>query len=154
TGGYYYFSVSGNGIVVHQSGASGMRQHTWFDRNGKPLATVGGRYTTSGRLALSPDGTRLVTERDSISNTDLWVTELDRATESRLPWGEERISMAPVWPRDGTKVVFAAGGNLRNSALNLYQRAADGTGQNEPLLESNVPNIPTDWYGQYIVFRQ
>lgn len=60
-----------------------------------------------------------------------------------------------MWSPDGTKVVFAAGiAGDRTAVLNLYQRASDGTGQNELLLESNVPKIPTDWYGQYIVFRQ
>jgi eukaryotic-like serine/threonine-protein kinase len=155
TEGFYYFSVSGNGILVHQSGAAGARQHTWFDRNGKLLGTVGGLYTTSGRLALSPDESRLITERNAIPNGDLWITELERATESRFTLGEARLSMSPVWSPDGTKVAFAAASlGPRNSALNLYQRASDGTGQNELLLESNVPTIPTDWHGQYIVFRQ
>src|SRR5262249_24511107 len=134
----------------------GYRQHTWFDRNGKLLGTVGGRYTTTGRLALSPDGSRLITERDSRTlNGDLWITELERATESRLTLGEARLSMCPVWSPDGTKVVFAANADANsNAVLNLYQRSADGTGKNERLLESNLPQIPTDWYGQYIVFRQ
>jgi Tol biopolymer transport system component len=155
TAGFYYFSVSGNGILVHQSGAAGDRQHTWFDRNGKPLGTVGGRYTTSGRLALSPDGSRLITERDSTRNGDLWITELGRATESRLTLGEARLSMSPVWSPDGTKFVFAANADANsNAVLNLYQRSSDGTGTNERLLESKVPQIPTDWYGQYIIFRQ
>src|SRR5262249_38354670 len=139
----------------HQSGASGLRQHTWLDRSGKVLGTVGGRYTTTGRLALSPDGKRLITERDSLPSTDLWMTELDRATESRFTLGEARLSMSPVWSPDGTKVVFATAGTRdRNSVLNLYQRASDGTAQNELLLKSDAPQIPTDWNGQYIVFRQ
>jgi Tol biopolymer transport system component len=97
----------------------------------------------------------LITERDAFPNNDLWITELESANESRFTLGEARLSMSPVWSPDGTKVVFAAGAAAdRYSVLNLYQRASNGTGQNELLLESNSPTIPTDWYGQYIVFRQ
>jgi hypothetical protein len=164
--GYSFYSISepgsGHGMLVYRSGGAGnLRQHAWFDRSGKQLAAIGGPVPTSGRLALSPEEKRLITERGSGNVFDLWITEVDRGTESRFTF-DASANVAPVWSPDGSKVAFASnrgvvasGGRLFRQA-NLYQRAANGAGQDELLIQSDTAKIPTDWTrdGRFIIFRQ
>jgi hypothetical protein len=57
------YSISANGILVFQTGASlPGRQHVWKDRTGKDLGPAGG-VMQSNNFALSPDGNRFVTQR-------------------------------------------------------------------------------------------
>jgi Tol biopolymer transport system component len=162
---YFFYSISdpgsGHGMLVYRSGGLGnLRQHAWFDRSGKQLAAIGGPVPTQGRLALSPEEKRLITERVSGNVTDLWMTEVDRGTESRFTF-DASANFAPVWSPDGSKVAFAssrgaAGRGSGVSQVNLYQRAASGAGQDELLLQSDTAKIPTDWTrdGRFIIFRQ
>jgi Tol biopolymer transport system component len=150
------YSISENGILVFQTGGAPRgRQHIWKDRTGKEVGPAGGVMTTGGNFALSPDGKRLVTQRGGPQagpSTDLWITDLEHSTDSRFTT-DPSVNGYPIWSPDGTSVVFGSsrGGGVVN---NLYQRASNGTGQDELLLESKELKVPWDWSrdGRFIVY--
>jgi Tol biopolymer transport system component len=151
----FSFSTSRNGIVIYQSGGAAIRelQYAWFDRTGKELGVIGGRVRTRF-FALSPDGKRVVIER--VANpqgnlTDLWVTDLERGTESRLTF-DTSINENPVWSPNGDRVVFSS---TRRGVYNLYERAANGSGQDQIVFQSQENNFAVDWSrdGRFIIFQ-
>jgi eukaryotic-like serine/threonine-protein kinase len=152
--GDYLFSASGNGVLIYQTGGSGTGQrHLWFDRAGKNLGAVGGTVRSQNTFALSPDGKRVVIEgvAQQSGNSDLWITDLEHSNrESRFTF-DAYSNRNPVWSPDGSKVAFASS---RGGVYNLYQRASNGTGQDELLFESKESKLPWDWSrdGRFIIF--
>src|SRR5262249_5446533 len=154
---FYLYSISLNGILLHLTGFGALRQHAMFDRNGKQLSTVGGPVSTAGRLALSPDEKRMVSERGvgitAGAKIDLWITELEQGTESRFTFNPS-ANVHPVWSPDGKYVAFSSN---RGGSSQLYRKAANQAGQEELLpLQSEFPKLPTDWSrdGRFIIFQQ
>ena len=148
------FSISENGILVFQTGGGPRgRQHIWKDRTGKDLGPAGGVITSGGAFALSPDGKRFVTQRgrEGPTNTDLWITDLEHSTDSRLTT-DPSVNGNPIWSPDGTRSVFES--NRGGGVSDFYQRASNGTGQDELLLKSKEPKVPFDWSrdGRFIVY--
>jgi Tol biopolymer transport system component len=150
--GYYRYSISGNGMLVYETGSAvaGL-QHTWFDRAGKELETVGGRLR-SNRFALSPDGRRVVIERINAHSTDLWIYDLEHNTDSRFAFDDSSTNSWPVWSPNGSRVVFNS--NRGGGIFNVYQRAAHGAGQDEVLLQTQESKFPFDWShdGRFLIF--
>jgi dipeptidyl aminopeptidase/acylaminoacyl peptidase len=131
------YSISENAILVFQTGAEQRgRQHLWKDRTGKELGPAGGLMASVNNFALSPDGKRFVTQRPAQDRTssDLWITDLEHSTDSRLTT-DPSANGYPIWSPDGSKVVFQSN-NGGGFVSDLYQRASNGTGQNELLLKS------------------
>ena len=154
SGSYGMFAVSANGLLVYETGTSGTeRQLIWYDRSGKVLSNLGSRARLAG-IALSPDEKRLLVSRPVPSQTrlsDLWMYDLERGTESRFTF-HASFNDGPVWSPDGTQVAFASS---RNGVPNLYLKAANGTGQEEQLLKSDMVEFPSDWSrdGRFIIFE-
>jgi Tol biopolymer transport system component len=149
------YSISENGILVFQTGTELRgRQHIWKDRTGKELGPAGGVMTSVNNFALSPDGKRFVTQRVAQDRTssDLWITDLEHSTDSRLTT-DPSSNGYPIWSPDGSKVVFQSN-NRGGGVSDLYQRASNGTGQDELLLKSKEPKSPWDWSrdGRFIVY--
>ncbi len=145
------FSVSDNGVLVCDPSSN--RQSTqllWVDRAGKPLGSldVEGGYNNPW---LSPDEKQVVTDRWDPQTIayDLWVKNLVSGAASRLTF-DPAIDISPVWSPDGSRIVWASN---RKEAYHLYQKAASGAGQEEPLF--NVSGLPTDWSrdGHFIIYR-
>ena len=144
------FAASLNGTLVYTSGAAAGAnvQLTWFDRTGKPGGIVG----RPGRIrfaALSPDGSRVATDReDTAGDFDIWLQDLVRGTESRLTFGGT-LSHNPVWSPDGSRIGF------ERTVLEIWQKAADGTGQEEMLFKDSQNRIIIlkDWSrdGRYLI---
>jgi WD40 repeat protein len=146
------YSISENGVLIYQAGGlGGGRQHLWFDRAGKELDAVGGPVRSVNNFALSPDGKRVAIERLTGSGSDLWISDLEHSTESRFTFDASR-NLLPVWSPDGSKVAFAS--NRGGGVFNLYQRASNGTGQDELLLESKETKVAWDWSrdGRFLIF--
>ncbi len=144
---YSPFSVSNTGVLVYDSTrAEQNRQLVWFDRAGKPVATVGepGSYS---RVSLSPDEKQLAADRgDNLSGTgNIWITELERGTSTRFTF-EAKRDRSPVWSPDGAQIVFES---TRDSSSNLYRKIASGAGKEELLLKSGSNAFPTE-----LVFRR
>src|SRR6185369_1243663 len=90
---------------------------------------------------ISPNGALLAEELGE-SKADIWITDIGRNVTSRFTFATEPRS-APAWSHDGKWISFSGS---QQGHLNLYRKAANGTGQDELLLEgSNVPVVATDW---------
>ncbi|HEV8132988.1 MAG TPA: protein kinase [Acidobacteriota bacterium] len=139
---YALFSVSETGVLVYRSGSSDNVQLIWFDRAGKQLGAIApkGNYATPW---LSPDEKRVAVGHvePNARNSDIWLIELARGTPTRFTFGQ-RDSTTPIWSPDGSRVVFSSD---RDGLMNLYQRAASGTGNDEILLKSDNHKLCNDW---------
>ena len=147
------FSVSDNGVLVYRSGGSSSSgsQLLWFDRQGKQLGKVGGEepYSTP---AISPDGTRVAVDISASGNSDIWIFDLSRGTKTRLTFGPAS-NRSPLWTPDGESIVFSSN---RKGLYHIYRKAADNSGPEEVVLESNASEqayaISHD--GRYLVYER
>ena len=153
-GGPRSFSASQTGTLAYRSGtAAAVRHLIWFDRDGKQRETVGeaSEYNT---VSLSPDGTRLAVSRAEYAatgiNPDLWTHEFARGTTTRLTF-DAAMDWLATWSPDGTKIVYSS---ARGGNNDLYRKDSDGTGKEEPLLESPGGEYAQDWSrdGRFLLF--
>jgi len=124
-----HMSASANGDLLayrpRTAGSQTLRKLVWVDRNGRqePLPLEPGGYEDP---MVSPDGSRIALALTAGGDAprDIWIWHVARQTLSRLTF--EAISeFAPLWTRDGARVVFNQGAN------GLFSKAADGTGSAE-----------------------
>jgi serine/threonine protein kinase/Tol biopolymer transport system component len=144
------FSVSATGLVAYRSGGTGQRQLVWFDRSGKTLGTMGGP-DANALLAprLSPDGRRAAVSRMVQGNVDIWLLDATRTTRFTFDASLDRY---PIWSPDGSQIVFDS---TRKGRRDLYLKASNGAGGEEPLLESAQDKVATDWSrdGRFLVYQ-
>jgi Tol biopolymer transport system component/DNA-binding winged helix-turn-helix (wHTH) protein len=136
------FSVSGNGVLAYRAGGNtGAKELVWFDRQGKRLGTVGEPAEYSNP-ALSPDEKRLVVCRvnPQARTRGLWVFDLVQGTSSRFTFDPADESN-PVWSPDGSRIAFTA----RKGHLDIFLKAATGSGDAKVLLESGQDKNLVDW---------
>ncbi len=122
------FAISDDGTLVYASGQDGAMPTTatfWVNRDGKKepieeVRSLGPRF--------SPDGTRVAFTREE----NLWIWELDRDEWTRLTFAEG-LDNNPLWTPDGASLYFA--GN-RGGRFDIYQRSADGSGQDRLIWKS------------------
>ena len=144
-------SVSVAGLVSYRtSGAGSQRQLTWFDRSGKALGVLGA--ADEGSLSgpeLSPDGRRAVVHRAGQGNADIWI--MDDARTSRFTFDASN-HLFPTWSPDGSRIVFDSN---RKGHRDLYQKAANGAGNEELLLESAQDKSTNSWSpdGRFLLYR-
>ncbi len=84
-------------------------------------------------FTLSPDGTQLAV-RITADNQDVWIYDLERDTWTRLTFGPA-TEIFPVWTPGGERVAFGGPGGM-------FWKAADGTGEVEPLVENPTLQRP------------
>jgi Tol biopolymer transport system component len=140
------FSVSREGTLVYRTGETGNRM-VWLDPTGRELEAVGdpGAYRNP---ALSPAGDRLAFDLSDprSGKFDIWVRDLKRGVNSRLTFGTGD-SFCPLWTPDGRTIVFARD-------IDLYEKSADGLGEEKLLFKSDDQKIPCDWSrdGRTLIF--
>jgi Tol biopolymer transport system component/tRNA A-37 threonylcarbamoyl transferase component Bud32 len=147
------FAASSNGVLVWRSGNGSDSLLEWFDRSGKKLGAVGDAADFSNP-ALSPDDGRLaVGIRDPQTKTrDIWVIDLMRGARTRLTF-DPADELNPVWSPDGTRIAFSSN---RRGERDVYQKLADGLGQDELLLEAkDGQDSVEDWSadGKYLLYH-
>ena len=167
---YVSASVSENGTLVYASGGSlNPPQLTWFDRAGKPLATLGDGGVDAS-LSLSPNERQIAValRRASPENLDIWTIETARYLPNRVTT-DPRPEGWPVWSPKGTEIVFGLGamgqGGLPDKARLVLQTLANRNGAKETLLEAEgTPSrpcgarqcilMPTDWSadGRFVLY--
>jgi Tol biopolymer transport system component len=149
------FSVSDTGILVYQSRRiEVVAQLGWFDRAGKPLESIGATGSYIGFPRLAPDGKRVVVARIEAKTRrqDIYVIDLTRGTESRLTFDPVDDTL-PLWSHDGNRIVWASN---RTGIFQLYQKLANGVGQDEPLLQSDAILLPRGWStdGKFLLYER
>ena len=149
------YAVSAAGVLAWRTGfGTANLQMTWLDRAGRKLGTVGdaGDYSNP---ALSPDDKKVaVGRRDpETKKRDLWVFDLVRGTSTRLTF-DPADDLNPVWSPDGKRIAFTSD---RKGERNLYEKMADGSGEDELLFESNdgqknLEDWPAD--GKFLLYNR
>jgi serine/threonine protein kinase len=147
------FSVSKTGVLLIRPATSFQTELVWSNRLGTRLGVVAppGEY---GNIALSPDESQVAFDRTepSMAAADVWIMDLRRRSTSRLT-SHPSVDNVPVWSADGQVVAFAS---ERGGGLDIYQRPANQSEPDQPLLKLNAPPImfPADWSsdGRYLMY--
>jgi Tol biopolymer transport system component len=145
------WSVARDGALTYRSGGAENVQLLWRDQTGKIVGDPweANSYATP---AVSPDGSRVAFALDDAQgNVDIWVRDLARAGNTRLT-SDPRLDINPVWSPDGKKIAFAA---LRGGRIDLYEKSADGSGEERLLFKSDQDKTPTSWSqdGKFLLFN-
>jgi len=138
------FSASENGLLTYVEGTSGAdRRLEWVDRDGKEVGVISEADAYAG-VRISPDGKRIAYYVDS-SGYDIWSYDLARRVKTALTFGSGSAqgNLYPVWSPDGRRIIYTS---YRSGTYGLYQKASDGSGTEEALLEAvDRIRFPTDW---------
>jgi Tol biopolymer transport system component len=137
------FGVSSDGTVLaYQAGVRARGTLTWFDRNGKAIATAGAENNYTD-VRLSPDekiAAVVVPDPDS-GNRDIWLMDLRNGTTTRFT-SNPANDWQMAWSPDSQRLAFASDRNGRSS---VYVKAVDG-GDEQLLVR--IPDrgvFPKDW---------
>jgi hypothetical protein len=97
--------ASSNGVLVYRGVAPGrIRQLTWYDREGKPLGTVGkpGAFINH---SLSPDEKAVAVVVGASGKLDTWVMDLKSAVITRMTHDSKgSVASAPIWSPDSQRL--------------------------------------------------
>ena len=88
---------------------------------------------------VSPEGGRVAVRKGIGGEMDIWIYDLARDTSTRLTFDEANDAM-PRWSPDGQRVVFNS--QREGGVLNLFWKAADGTGTVGRLTTSPILSFP------------
>jgi eukaryotic-like serine/threonine-protein kinase len=124
-----------------QSPAATAQQMFWVDRTGQVGKAIGRPQSLITGPVLSADGGRvLVRARDKDGETDdIWIHTVATGAKTRVTT-DPAHDRHPDWSPGGDRVVFYS---YRSGLADLFIRAADGSGRDEPL----VTDASTHEYG-------
>ena len=130
--GAVQFALAPSGSLLYVPGASfASWDLVWVDRQaGETKAPI--PAAPYNEAALSPDGTRVALVGGLGGVSDLWVADLERASVTRLTFGE--YTSRPVWSPDGSMLAYAKrpqGG--RGNRWQIVLKPADGSQAGEVL---------------------
>ena len=145
------FAVSATGVLVHRAGG-GRTAATDLGRSRRNRAGHRGPPDRDGLSSpeLAPDGQRVAVQRTVQGNPDVWLMDTGRNVQSRFTF-DASSEGHPLWSPDGSRVVFRS---LRNGPWDLFEKAASGAGDEQPLLVTGELKSPLAWSpdGQVLLY--
>ena len=122
-------ALARNGSLVYVSNADSdsRGEVTLVDRQGHPNVLPGMAAGGYRDVRVSPDGARLALTFQN----DIWIYDMRRTTMTQLT-RDPAQDKSPLWTPDGQRIIFTS---RRRGYAELFVRAADGTGSDEPFLE-------------------
>jgi len=147
------FSASSDGRVLAFIGGAMLHEElSLYDRTGRKLETLANASPyLSAHLEFSPDGRRLLLERETGINIDLWTVELARKVVSRLTFAEGSESPG-VWSANGQSAYFFA--NRLKAGMGIYEIPANGTGTEKLIHSTATHHMHASPDGKYLVFER
>ena len=150
------FSVSTSGVLAYQAGTDANRPRLgWFDRTGKSLGALGeaANYYT---VEISPDGSHAaggIKEQGKPFAGDVWLYDLTGNGRTRLTFDAANTLGRAVWAPDGKRVVYMKT-RRGQSGFDLFQKASDGAGGEQAVLEDGVNKYPSSWSpdGRFLLY--
>jgi serine/threonine protein kinase/Tol biopolymer transport system component len=133
------FSISENGVLAYIPASAWSNERTLVsvDRQGVARSLTD-RLKAYAEPRLSPNVRRLaITIGDGNKSNDVWIYELDREVLTRLTSGPT-AEFNPIWTPDGKRIIFS----LESPVYNLFWKAADGSGAEEPLFTNGNDKYP------------
>lgn len=147
------YSVSTTGTLAYRGGGNAGFELAFVSRDGtrEPTASSAS-FQRGGDPAISPDGRRVVMERQTGTTMQVWLYETGRGIATRLTL-DPGFSWFPVWSPDGRQVAYSAN---RNASWGIYRKDANGAGQEEMLPAENKSRpVPSSWSpdGRYLLYE-
>jgi Tol biopolymer transport system component len=121
--------ISRGGALVTGGGTS-RAQLSWIGRDGKSRP-ISDEIRNFLQPRLSPDGHRLAVIISDGSKGDVWIHDLETGTLSRVTTVETVTSVE--WTRDGSRVVYSAGGFASRAAI--WAQSVDAASPPEKLFD-------------------
>ncbi len=143
------FDLAASGMLVYRSaGRPAERELVWLDRSGQRMSSAldVGPFQS---VALSPDGRAVAAVMGQSNETvHIEVFKLSHLVRNRLTQNAA-LDYYPVWSPDGRRLAYAS---KRNGHADLFMRAANGSAEEELLLESETDKVPRSWSsdGRYL----
>ena len=150
------FSVSDRGVLTYRAGANSKRRLVWFERMGQISGEVGSlddnAWANWSNPELAPNGQRLALNSFLQGNLDVWLIDVGRGVPNRFTF-DAALDSSPIWSPDGSQLVFRSirqGG----SSYDLFQKPANGTVDEQPLLITPENKTPLDWSqdGRFLLY--
>jgi len=142
--GYALMSVSSSGVLATSRGIFQRNfRLTWRDRIGTPISSVGELGILSN-LDLNHDESRVAVAgiMDPRQSWDIWIVDLVRGTSEPVT-SDPDMEFDPSWSPDETRIGFIS--TRIPGHYGAYSRASDGSGKDEPLMESESSAYLTFW---------
>jgi len=98
------------------------------------------RLAEGGRIAWSPDGSKIAFYASSNADLDIYVMDADGGNVTRLTEGPSH-DRSPTWSPDGRRIAFTSD---RDGDDEVYIMNADGTGPVR-LTTSAAPDVLDAW---------
>jgi Tol biopolymer transport system component len=133
------FSVGPDGMLIYASGDP-LTRVRWRSRNGAVLGDLGApaQYLTP---RISPDGARIAYAKFEGGSSAIWISPSNQPDATRLTF-ENTVVRHPIWSPDGEAITYSSG---TFEAVELFRKAADGTGVAEQLTASPSQQHSMDW---------
>jgi len=138
--GAVMFALSESGAALWMPGGpTAVYRLVWIDRTGRETE-VPVPPAPYNEAALSPDGRKVALVGGEGGVSDLWISDLERGTLTRLTTGE--IARNPVWTPDGARVAYSIQpARPGDGEFKIAWRPADGSRDAETLLSG--PDAPS-----------